>query len=155
MITIRGQVQQGQGKAKDTLREQMPYFAECFPEVAGCQPGTINILLEKPVVVLVPHFTTSPIPWHPGFKLVKNGEIFSFLRISLRMLDPAPSAPVRAWIYQAQFSPYRNNPFYAEVIASKLSFSGTPRCEITIEAPCQEGVVVMAPPDSGSRASFR
>ncbi len=147
--TVRGTIQKGQGKAQDTLAEQLPLFADCFPEVNVCHPGTLNILLEKPVVVLVPDYTSPPIPWHPGFKLVKSGEVFQFVRIRLKIDDPGCPGAVPAWIYLAQFSPYRQNPFYAEVIAPKLAFTGTPACELIIQSPCQEGLVVMAAGEPG------
>ena len=143
MPTVLGRVQSGQGKAHDTLREQMPYFRECFPEIRDIHPATLNILLEKPVVVLVPDFTSPPIPWHPGFRLMKGGEVFQFVRITLRLLEPQPGREVPAWIYRAQFSPYRDNPFYAEVLAPRLDLQGQPRCELTIASHCEEGLVVM------------
>jgi hypothetical protein len=140
MGKIRGKIQTGKGESKNTVHEQMPYFKECFPEVANCKEGTINILLEKPLVIISPDFTTEPLPWHPAFKIVKGGEVFKFLRIKLSIND---CEPVNAWIYKAQFSPYVDNPFYIEVLAPNIDFSGTPDCEIEVISQCYEGLVVV------------
>jgi len=140
MISIRGKVQVGLGESHNTLKEQMPFFRDCFPEVKDCKPATINILLEKPLVVVAPDFTTQPLPWHPAFKIVKGGEIFQFVRINLTV---AELSPVKAWIYRAQFSPYRDNPFYIEVVAPPLDFSGTPPCTVEIVSKCHEGIIVI------------
>ena len=82
---IKGKVQKGIGESSNTVKEQMPFFKKCFPEVTCCKAATINILLEKPLVVLSPDFTTEPLPWHPAFKMVKGGEVFKFLRIKLQI----------------------------------------------------------------------
>ncbi|MFZ2960222.1 MAG: hypothetical protein WA705_25350 [Candidatus Ozemobacteraceae bacterium] len=152
MLSVKGKIQKGTGQGQNTLREQMPFFKECFPEVANCRPGTINILLEKPLVVMVPDFTSLSLPWHPALKLVKEGEVFQFVRIRL-VIDG--QKPVNAWIYRAQFSPYRENPFLIEVLAPSMSFSGTPGCTIELLTRGYEGVIVSAEvqpiPASGTR----
>lgn len=140
MISIRGKVQKGLGESQNTLKEQMPYFKDCFPEVGACMLGTINILLEHPLVVIAPDFTTQPLPWHPAFKIVKGGETFQFVRTNLT-IDGLPSA--KAWIYRAQFSPYRDNPFYIEILAPSLDFKGHPACTVEIISKCYEGIVVI------------
>lgn len=140
MGAIKGKIQKGLGESKNTVREQMPFFKEIFPEVVGCKEGTINILLEKPLVIISPDFTTEPLPWHPAFKIVKGGEVFKFLRIRLAVEG---CEPTNAWVYKAQFSPYHDNPYYIEVIAPPLDFSGTPECEIEVKSKSFEGVVVI------------
>lgn len=140
MAAIRGKIQQGLGESKNTVREQIPFFRKCFPEVGECKEGTINILLEKPLVILSPDFTTEPLPWHPAFKMVKGGEVFKFLRIELT-IDGCQ--PVKAWVYKAQFSPYHDNPYYVEVLAPHIGFSGTPGCTIKVLSNCSEGFVVI------------
>ena len=140
MIPIKGKIQKGKGESQNTLKEQMPFFKECFPEVAACKPGTINVLLEKPLVVIAPDFTTQPLPWHPAFKIVKGGEVFQFVRVNL-IVDGLPS--VKAWIYKAQFSPYRENPFYVEVLAPPVDFSGTPGCTIEVLSKGYDGIVII------------
>lgn len=144
MAVIRGKIQKGIGESKNTVHEQMPYFKECFPEVGVCKEGTINIMLEKPLVIIKPDFTTDPLPWHPAFKIVKGGEIFKFLRIKLTVDG---HNTVRAWIYKAQFSPYYQNPFYIEVLAPEIKFHGTPGCSVEVLSKCSEGLVVIGDED--------
>ncbi len=150
MGAIRGQIKKGLGESRNTVHEQMPFFRECFPEVAVCKEGTINILLEKPLVILSPDFTTDPLPWHPAFKIVKGGEVFKFLRI---LLTVDGQKPVNAWIYKAQFSPYHDNPFYIEVIAPAIDFSGECDCSIEVVSKCSEGYVVVGESQRSSSAS--
>ncbi|PKL50140.1 MAG: hypothetical protein CVV42_03895 [Candidatus Riflebacteria bacterium HGW-Riflebacteria-2] len=140
MGIIKGKIQRGLGESKNTVHEQMPFFRKCFPEVGGCKEGTINILLEKPLVILTPDFASQPLPWHPAFKVVKGGEVFKFVRVSLTVEG---CKPVKAWIYKAQFSPYHDNPFYIEVLAPDIGFSGEPSCSIEILSRCSEGFVVV------------
>ncbi len=140
MPAIKGKIQKGLGEGQNTVREQMPFFTECFPEVSGCRTGTINILLDQPLVVITPDFTTRPLPWHPAFRVVKGGETFQFVRIRLTVSN---CQPVNAWIYRAQFSPYRDNPFYIEVIAPPIGFSGTPECNVEVMTSCHAGIVVI------------
>ncbi|MGM0599717.1 MAG: hypothetical protein ACQETH_07835 [Candidatus Rifleibacteriota bacterium] len=137
---IRGKVQKGRGESKNTVHEQMPFFKEVFPEIGNCKEATINILLDKPLVIISPDFTTEPLPWHPAFKIVKGGEVFKFLRIKLTIND---FEPVDAWIYRAQFSPYQDNPYYVEVLAPEIHFHGTPGCKIEVKSNCFEGLVVI------------
>ena len=140
MSIIKGKIQRGLGESSNTVSEQMPLFKKCFPEIGKCFEGTINILLQQPLVILKPDFTTEPLPWHPAFKIIKGGEIFKFLRI---ILSVEGYEPVRAWIYKAQFSPYYKNPYYIEVLAPKINFSGAPNCTIEVLSKCETGLVVV------------
>lgn len=139
MSTIQGIIQKGIGESKNTVREQMPYFEKAFPEVSNCYHGTINVLLDKPLVILIADHTTEALPWHPAFKFVKGGEVFKFLRIKLRVEG---FDSVDAWIYKAQFSPYHDNPYYIEILAPHIAFTGTPRCFIEVYSSCCEGLIV-------------
>jgi hypothetical protein len=147
MGAIRGKIQKGLGESKNTVHEQMPLFKEVFPEISGCKEGTINILLDKPLVIISPDFTTEPLPWHPAFKVVKGGEVFKFLRITLTVDG---FEPVQAWIYKAQFSPYHDNPYYIEVLAPEINFTGTPGCKIEVRSNCFEGLVVIGQSERGT-----
>lgn len=154
MVMIKGTIQRGAGQSQNTIKEQMPFFRDCFPEVADCKVGTLNIRLEKPVVVTNPDFTTRSLPWHPALKLAKSGEMFQFVRIRLTLEG---QKPVNAWIYRAQFSPYREDPFLIEVLAPALSISGSPVCAIEFLTKHFEGIIVAAeskpainPPASGT-----
>ena len=75
---IKGKVQKGIGESSNTVKEQMPFFKKCFPEVTCCKAATINILLEKPLVVLSPDFTTEPLPWQ---RVDANGKVHVTKRI--------------------------------------------------------------------------
>lgn len=141
MGVIRGKIQKGLGESKNTIHEQMPFFRKCFPEVSVCKEGTINILLEKPLIMLTPDFITEPLPWHPALKIVKGGEIFEFLRIKLTIDN---FEPTEAWIYRAQFSPYHKNPFYIEVLSPQIGFIGNPECSVEILSNCVEGYIVIS-----------
>lgn len=147
-ISIKGKIQKGIGESANTVREQMPFFKECFPEVTKCKSATINILLEKPLVILAPDFTTEPLPWHPAFKIIKGGEVFKFLRIKLKVDN---CEEVSAYIYKAQFSPYHDSPYYIEVLAPEINFTGTPDCQIIVPNNCSDGYVVIG--DSNKSAS--
>lgn len=147
MSIIKGKISQGLGESKNTIKEQMPYFIKCFPEIANCKLATINIKLSKPLIIMSPDFITEPLPWHPAFRIVKGGEIFKFLRIKLS-IDNCDE--VDAWIYEAQFSPYTKNPYYIEVLAPDISFEGSPDCSIQIISKCDEGVVVISKEESAS-----
>jgi hypothetical protein len=140
MGVIKGKVQKGRGESRNTVSEQMPFFKEIFPEVSVCKAATINILLEKPLVSITPDFITEPLPWHPAFRIVKGGEIFKFLRINLSLEN---HSAVDAWVYQAQFSPYQTNPYYIEVLAPDLGFTGTPEVFVEVKSNCYEGLVVI------------
>lgn len=150
MKLLKGKVEMGRGEGQHTLREQMPLFSDCFPEVSVCKAATLNILLEKPLVIITPDFTTDPLPWHPAFKVVKGGEVFGFLRIKLT-IEGKPTCD--AWIYRAQFSPYRHNPFYVEVIAPPINYSGTPNCTIEFSSQAHEGLVVIGDGERGAVAN--
>lgn len=140
MNIIKGKIKRGIGESINTIKAQMPFFKQCFPEVAICKEATINILLEKPLVIITPDFISDPLPWHPALKIVKGGEIFRFLKIKLTVDG---FAPCDAWIYEAQFSPYSANPFYIEVIAPQLNFTGMPSCQIEFLDKYNEGVVII------------
>ncbi|HNV69836.1 MAG TPA: hypothetical protein PKO06_09075 [Candidatus Ozemobacteraceae bacterium] len=139
MISIKGKVEKGKGESRNTIREQMPFFKDCFPEVADCQHGTLNIRLEKPLIILHPDFTTEPVPWHPALRISKKGEVFQFVRARLA-IDGQEPTPV--WIYRAQFSPYRDDPYVAEVLAPPLKFSGHPSCRLELATNAFEGIVI-------------
>ncbi|MBF0409047.1 MAG: hypothetical protein HQM10_16990 [Candidatus Riflebacteria bacterium] len=141
MFAIRGRVQKGIGESNKTIKEQLPFFEKVCPEIIACHPGTINIRLDKPLVVFKPDFSTESVPWHPALKLIKKGEKFEFVNVILK-IDGCE--PVKSWIYKAQFSPYRDDPFIIEVIAPRINFSGTPDCTVEIISNCFDGVIAIS-----------
>jgi hypothetical protein len=112
VLSIRGIVVKGLGAANQTLRLQMPYFAQLFPEIEGCYFGSINLRLEVGLRVSSPDFTTPLIPWAGP-----PGEQFSFLRIDFE--GPLSSSLRCAWIYLPHGSPHLYNPFSVEVITKE------------------------------------
>ena len=114
MFEINGTHIQGIGRAAGNLKVQLPLIAQDFPEVAQCFHGTINLLLEIPLLVLKPDHRTKPIFWTPG----PYGEVFDLVRVALEA--PKGAAPVHAWLYIAHWSPLRNDPMKHELIARHL-----------------------------------
>ncbi len=125
--TVSGTVQRGIGAASQNLIAQLPAIAAEFPEVAGCHRGTINLLLDSPLLVLAPDHRTSPILWHPDFA---PGEVFDLLRIELEVR--LGTAPVPSWLYIPHASPHRRDLRLQEVLAPKLNLSTGARCRIHI-----------------------
>ena len=114
--------------ATSNLAIQLPMIATEFPEIADCHLGTINLLLDTPLLVLTPDHRTRPIPWSPEFD---PGEIFDFLRIVLEA--PVNAAPVPAWLYIAHWSPHRADLRVHEVLAPKMPVRYGDRCRIGIK----------------------
>lgn len=131
MISIRGTIQKGFGGASGNLVTQLPRIAEGFPEVKNCFHGTLNIELEKPLLVLSPDHRTKRIDWHPDHA---PGEVFDLLRIDLEA--PLGSPKIPAWLYIAHNSDHRRNLRMHEVIAQKIGASVGCACMIHIDRPC-------------------
>ena len=129
MISIKGVVVRGLGAAKETLKRQMPYFSQLFPEVGDCYQASINLQLEQGLRVLNPDFTTPPIPWAGA-----PGEQFSFLRIGFE--GPVGTSRRHAWLYIPHGSPHFCNPFHIEVITGYVQSIGYGvTCQVHIDKP--------------------
>ena len=131
--TITGTIEAGQGGASKNLEFQLPHIAQGFPEVKDCFHGTLNMKLEKRLLVLSPDHRTKPIDWdscnHPG------GEVFDILRIHIEA--PSGSPPIPAWLYIPHNSDHRKDLHTHEVIASKkLQVSVGQQCTIHIDRGC-------------------
>lgn len=131
MTILTGTKKPGMGGATHTLAIQLPIMAERFPEIAVCHAGTINLELERPLIVLQADHRTEPIQWcgeeYPG-------EVFDLVRILFEA--PAGSSAVDAWLYVPHGSPHRENTRTHEVLCPRLADipAGTP-CRITILRP--------------------
>ena len=66
MIKIKGKIVKGHGQAKETFPMQLPFLKEYISEIEDYEPGTINILLERPLVIFSPDIKTPPIQWDTG-----------------------------------------------------------------------------------------
>ncbi|MGY2227689.1 glycosyltransferase family 9 protein [Pseudomonas tolaasii] len=129
VITLHARIVAGLGVATGTLARQLPLISQAFPEVGECYPGTINLLLERPLVVTRPDHRTAPIAWTPSGRIT---EVFDLVRIELE-LDHSPLR-VPAWLYIAHGSLHRQTPSTHEVIAQALDLEGIQGCRIHLRA---------------------
>jgi hypothetical protein len=128
MLRIRGTKIAGIGAAANCVVAQLPRLCEEFPEIAGCHPGTINVRLEQPLLVVVPDHRTRPIQWYDAHS---EGEVFDIVRIQFEA--PIGSFAMSAWLYVAHGSPHRRTPYIHEVLAPKLEIPDGAQCEMIIE----------------------
>jgi hypothetical protein len=134
-VIIEGTVVKGFGVANKNIRFQMPHLVWQFPDIKNIYPGSINVLLEKPLRILSYDYTTLPSPWwdvddrNPG-KWVS--ERFGFLEIKFEY--PVGGPPHRAWFFDCHKSKYHNDPIRFEIISEKIdNLSNGQRCKIYIE----------------------
>jgi hypothetical protein len=116
------------GAATSNLKLQIPLITKEFPEIANVHHGTINLELDRALVVAIPDHRTGLIDWHEAHS---PGEVFDLLRI--RLEAPEGAAAVQAWIYIAHHSDHRKNPRMHEIIGPYCQLSGAARCKIHIE----------------------
>lgn len=134
LTTLKGKVIKGQGGAAGNLKTQLPKIAEEFPEVRNCHPGTINLELEKALLVLSSDHRTRPIDWHPDHA---PGEVFDLLRIQLEA--PEGRVAIPAWLYIARNSDHRKTMKVHEVIAlERVQVSVGDPCKIHLSRPTVE-----------------
>jgi hypothetical protein len=126
-VSIEGTLQAGLGAAQANLEVQLPLVAAEFPEVAGCHPGTINVLLAVPLLVVSPDHRTRALRWNDD---EPQGEVVDLLRISLEL--PSGSQAVPAWLYIPHHSPHRQDLRLHEVIARRVSYTPGQTCRILI-----------------------
>jgi len=143
MFWIEGTSRAGLGAATKNLGVQLPMISAEFPEVASCRHGTVNLLLDCPLLVLAPDHRTRQIPWDPSFG---DGEVFDLLRIHFEA--PTGTAPVLAWLYIPHGSPHRKDPRCHEVLAPNVQLSTGARCRVgisrnAVQLPYQTWPVIM------------
>jgi len=134
MFEIEGTSAPGYGKATRSLALVLPLFELDFPEVAGCYRGTINLILDRPLLVVKPDHRSQPLPWDVNYPDYLEG--FDFLRIEFEA--PLGTAPVRAWLFIPHRAPHRTNLNVHEVIAPKLPVKYGDRCRIRIHRAVEE-----------------
>lgn len=115
MLKVNAEIVHGMGVACKNLKLQFPLFVGDFPEAAECFPGTINLRLESPIILVRPDHRFGPMTWVPGSKRL---EVFEFLRIGLNF--PERPGVQKAWLYVAHNSPHRDDPHIHEVVAPKI-----------------------------------
>ena len=145
MRTITGKVIPGLHAGAENLKVQLPLVIEEFPEIRDTFLGTINLELDKGLLVLSSDHRTRPINWHPEHA---PGEVFDFLRI--RFEGPEGSQPISAWLYIAHNSPHRSNlKIHELIISSRAKVEVGSQCKIhllrpSIELPYREYPIVVA-----------
>src|SRR5258708_386373 len=106
-IIVDATIFKGYGVASKNIRFQMPHLIWQFPEIKNIYPGTINVLLDQPLLIAGYDYTTLPLPWwdvdetQPGKWAVEK---FSFLEIKFEY--PTGGSVCRAWLFGCHNSSY-------------------------------------------------
>ncbi|HUY32766.1 MAG TPA: hypothetical protein VMV69_08285 [Pirellulales bacterium] len=144
MIVIQGRKSTEHGNAATgNLRKQVPHLLKYAPELAAINHGTINVELEKALVVARPDFRTDPITWQEQNK----DEVFDILRIKFESKNERE--PVDCWVYIAYQSAHRNNLWHHEIVGPRwLNIVDGEACCIhidrdSVELPYQARKVVV------------
>jgi len=114
-IKIKGKIQKGLGEASHTIPRQKRFFKKYIKDIDNYYNGTINLLLEKPIIISHPDIITEPIEWTKGFK-----EKFLFLNIKLEVEASFQNAVYNGLIYIAQGSPHFADPYYQEILVPNI-----------------------------------
>ncbi|MEF9426135.1 MAG: hypothetical protein L0956_02805 [Candidatus Mariimomonas ferrooxydans] len=141
-MKIKGEIQKGLNAAsKYTYIKQIRYFKKYIPDIEEkYHKGTINLLLERPLIIFSPDIKTPPIEWETNCI-----EVFGFMKIKFETVPSKPNMPLDAWIYIPYGSPHYANPFYKEIIAPTIrDLNGVEYCNIIIEKEVEEvkGIVI-------------
>lgn len=129
MIKIKGEIQTGlRAAAAYCIPQQKIHFKQYVSDIDKYYDGTINLLLESPLIIFKPDIKTKPIEWVPGFE-----ETFGFLKIQFETMPIKPSMPLDALIYIPYRSPHYSNPFYKEILVPKIDLTNVEYCNIIID----------------------
>jgi len=112
-MNIDGRIVPGYQAAAANVAKQLPLIEREFPPVAGCHPGTMNVLLLSPLRIVDPDFTTSLIQWEQN-----THEKFDLTEIELEC--PIGGWRYKAWIYDPRHSPHRFNDYVVEIISRPI-----------------------------------
>jgi hypothetical protein len=127
----------------DRWKQQIPKLSKIIDakliDLSKFHVGTINVILDQPLIITQFDLSTLPVQWHPDPRV--DTDRFSFLRIRFELETSTFGTPVDAIIYHAAASPhhfaaapYRSNPRFIEVMTEKrLTFHHPSRCLIHIE----------------------
>jgi hypothetical protein len=127
MIKIKGEIQKGLGEASRTIELQKPYFKNYIQNIDIYHTGTINLLLENPLIISSPDIKTKPINWVGDWV-----EEFGFLKIQFETIPSSSSMPIDALIYIAYRSPHFSKHSYKEILAPFVDLNGVNFCNIII-----------------------
>jgi len=132
-IKFNAKIVSGLGAASGTLKRQIPLIREQFDFIQNCWPGTINLRLSEPVILLNVDFETTPIAWTPSGR---KAESFGFIEIALAF--PGSLKMFQGWLYLASNSPHRHDNHTFEVITQKLNLDGVSDCKMYIRSSAIE-----------------
>lgn len=134
MIRIKGQIQSGIGRAQNMLPQQKPFLRTYVQDIDNFFNGTINVLLERPLIIFRPEILTPDFTYSNGKK-----ERFGFQKIKFEVGDNEHDA----WIYIPYCSPHRSNPFLVEIIGKTIQHSPLDYCHIKINRIVREMVALI------------
>lgn len=133
-IKIKGQIQKGLNIASSfSLPMQKPHLQKYIKNINSFYMGTINLLLERPLIIFNPDIVTDRITWTNG-----PSEPFGFLNIEFETIPKKEQMPIDALIYIAYGSVHYPNPFYQEILAPQLDLSKVEFCKIIINKRFKE-----------------
>jgi hypothetical protein len=134
MFQIDGLYAPGNGFASKELPSQIPLIVPQFPEIAGCFLGTINLILDRPLLVVKPDHRTMGLTWRGD---PAQQDAYDFLRIEFE--GPIGAPAVKAWLYIPHRATHRKHLNVHEVLApTMLPISHGDRCRIRIHRPVEE-----------------
>ena len=122
MNSIYGVIVSGMGAARNSIAKQKQFLTPYCPDLSGCHEATLNVYLMSPLRILRWDIKTDIIEWKPGAR-----EWFKLLRIEFSY--DGRDAP--GWVYQAQHTPHRRNPFLVELLLPKFDLSEEKLCRLT------------------------
>lgn len=133
-IKIKGKIQKGFGAASTlALPRQIPHFRKYLPDIDSYYIGSINLLLEKPLLIANPDIVTEPIEW-----IETHFERFGFLRIEFETVPKKANMPLKALLWIPYGSPHFPNPYYHEIIAPEVNLNNVQYCNIIIQKAVKE-----------------
>lgn len=116
--------------ASSNLVKQLPLIAQTFPQIARAHPGTLNLHLQQPLLVMNPDHRTPPLDWNGNGK----PEVFDLVSIELSV----NGANYPAWLYVAHDSHHRKDFHSHEVITpTKAQICDGDLCVLHIPKSCQ------------------
>jgi hypothetical protein len=124
---IEATIFQGARVATKNLSHQLPELKKQFQEIANIHPGSINVLLGKPLSnppqIETLHIqkwdcVTTPIQWWDAGPDQYQTEFFGFLRIEFEY--PLNGPLTRAWIIDCYNSQAHGQPQFYEIVAERI-----------------------------------
>ena len=116
--------------ASANLPRQLPLIGAKFPEIRNAFPGTINLYLDKPLLVLGYDHRTPPIKWQED---ASPPEVFDIVRVKFEVRGTVHDT----WLYVPHGSPHRRDLQSHEIIApSRIAVSDGDQCILHVSRRC-------------------